>query len=102
MVSAPSSQVWFVYLLECENGRLYTGITPDLAERFRKHATGKGAMFTRLNKPSRMIAAKPCADRSEASKLERTIKRLTPGQKRWMAAQWPVQDALPGPATYRP
>ena len=74
MVSAPSSQVWFVYLLECENGRLYTGITPDLAERFRKHATGKGAMFTRLNKPSRMIAAQPCADRSEASKLERTIK----------------------------
>lgn len=99
MVSGPSDQIWFVYLLECENGRLYTGITPDLAERFRKHATGKGAMFTRLNKPSRMIAAKPCADRSEASKLERTIKGLTPSQKRWMAAQWPVQDALPAIAT---
>jgi predicted GIY-YIG superfamily endonuclease len=42
-----------------------------------------------------MIAAKPCADRSEASKLERTIKGLTPGQKRWMAAQWPMQHALP-------
>ncbi len=96
MASAPSSQVWFVYLLECENGRLYTGITPDLAERFRKHATGKGAMFTRLNKPSRMIAAQPCTGRSEASKLERTIKGLTPGQKRWMAAQWPVRDGLPG------
>jgi putative endonuclease len=95
VASAPSSQTWFVYLLECENGRLYTGITPDLTERFRKHATGKGAMFTRLNKPSRMIAAKPCADRSEASKLERTIKGLTPGQKRWMAAQWPMQHALP-------
>jgi putative endonuclease len=72
--------------LECKNGRLYTGITPDLAERFRKHSEGKGAMFTRLNKPSRMLAAKPCVDRSEASKLERQIKLLTPSQKRWMAA----------------
>ena len=94
MVNAPNSQVWFVYLLECENGKLYTGITPDLAERFRKHAAGKGAMFTRLNKPSRMIAAKACATRSEASKLESTIKGLTPSQKRWMAARWPMQDAL--------
>jgi putative endonuclease len=95
VVNAPSSQVWFVYLLECENGRLYTGITPDLAERFRKHATGKGAMFTRLNKPSRMIAATPCVDRSEASKLEHTIKGLTPPQKRWMAGRWPMQQGLP-------
>lgn len=95
MVSAPSSQPWFVYLLECKNGRLYTGITPDLPERFRKHVTGKGAMFTRLNKPSHMIAARACIDRSEASKLERQMKRLTPIQKRWMAAQWPVLDGLP-------
>ena len=95
MVNAPNSQVWFVYLLECENGRLYTGITPDLAERFRKHATGKGAMFTRLNKPTRMIAAKPCANRSEASKLERMIKWLTPMQKRWIAAQWSMYEMLP-------
>lgn len=95
MANAPSSRPWFVYLLECKNGRLYTGITPDLAERFRKHSEGKGAMFTRLNKPSRMLAAKPCVDRSEASKLERQIKLLTPSQKRWMAAQWPVRDGLP-------
>ncbi len=96
MVNAPNSQVWFVYLLECENGKLYTGITPDLAERFRKHATGKGAMFTRLNKPSRIIAATPCANRAEASKLERVIKGLTPVQKRWMTEQWPSIVDLPG------
>lgn len=96
MANAPSSPAWFVYLLECENGRLYTGITPDLVERFHKHATGKGAMFTRLNKPRRMIAAKPCVDRSEASKLERAMKGLTPDQKRWMASAWPLQNGLPG------
>lgn len=95
MASEPNSLVWFVYLLECQNGRLYTGITPDLAERFRKHVTGKGAMFTRLNRPLRMIAATPCPNRSEASKLERTIKGLTPDQKRWMARTWTLQNGLP-------
>ncbi len=89
------NEAWFVYLLECTNGRLYTGITPDLFERFRKHAQGKGAMFTRLNKPVRMIAAIPCADRSEASRLERLMKGLTPTQKRFMAQQWPLHRGLP-------
>ena len=89
------SKAWFVYILECQNGRLYTGITPDLQERFRKHCIGKGAMFTRLNKPLRMIAATTCANRSEASKLERTIKGLTPTQKLWMASQWPNISGLP-------
>lgn len=104
MASAPSSTAWFVYLLECENGRLYTGITPDLAERFRKHASGKGAMFTRLNKPLRFIGAKPCANRSEASRLERVVKGLTHEQKRWMASQWtlsaPASEAHSGQARH--
>ncbi|MDX2028853.1 MAG: GIY-YIG nuclease family protein [Alphaproteobacteria bacterium] len=82
--------MWFVYLLECTNGRLYTGITTDLAERFRKHSSGKGAMFTRLNRPSHMIGAKPCKDRSEASKREAAMKRLTPAQKRLAASRWPA------------
>lgn len=90
-----ANNVWFVYLLECVNGRLYTGITPDLDERFRKHAAGKGAMFTRLNKPLRMIAAIPCTDRSEASRLERLMKGLAPMQKRLMAEQWPLREGLP-------
>jgi len=93
VVNEPNKS-WFVYLLECKNGRLYTGITPDLEDRFKKHCSGKGAMFTRLNRPLRMIAAKPCENRSEASRLERLIKTLSP-QKRYMAAQWPLQENLP-------
>ncbi|MGB9154766.1 MAG: GIY-YIG nuclease family protein [Alphaproteobacteria bacterium] len=88
-----SDALWFVYLLECTNGRLYTGITTDLAARFRKHSSGKGAMFTRLNRPARMIAAKQCANRSEASKLEWVIKSLKPQQKRATASAWqPIKD----------
>jgi len=81
---------WFVYLLECANGRLYTGITNDLEKRFRKHVAGSGAKFTRANPPTHMIAAKPCKNRAEASKLEWAIKRLTPAQKRATALQWPM------------
>lgn len=87
---------WFVYLLECSNGRLYTGITTDLDRRFAKHSSGKGAMFTRLNRPLRMIAAKPCENRSAASKLEWQIKRLKVEQKWLLVADWPLQEGLPG------
>jgi putative endonuclease len=79
---------WFVYLLECANGRIYTGITTDLEKRFNAHVSGKGAKFTRANRPSHIIAAKPCRTRSEASKLEWAIKRLKPAQKRAMASEW--------------
>ncbi|MHB8252592.1 MAG: GIY-YIG nuclease family protein [Acidiferrobacter sp.] len=93
----PESSPWFVYVLECANGRLYTGITVDIARRFEQHRRGKGAMFTRLNKPYRMIGAKMCADRSDASRLEARIKRLPVAHKRNLAELW--GDAYPLPAS---
>ena len=83
------SEIWYLYLLECKNGRLYTGITPDVSERFKKHRRGKGAMFTRLNPPLRIVAARPYESRSLASKAERRMKGLTPVQKRQIASAWP-------------
>ncbi len=83
-----ASKPWFVYLLECRNGRLYAGITTDLEARFRKHCSGQGAMFTRINAPLRMLAATPCADRSSASRLEAAIKKLPAARKRQLAEQW--------------
>ena len=90
------AQAWFVYLLECRNGRLYTGITTDLAARYRLHCLGKGAMFTRINRPARMLAATPCADRAEASRMEYATKRLSAAGKRAAAAGWPLREGLPG------
>lgn len=90
-----SAETWFVYLLECSNGRLYTGITRDLERRFRQHHAGKGAMFTRLNRPERMLAALACADRSAASRLEWRIKQLSAADKRLTAAAWPLREDLP-------
>ena len=92
--AAPSGRPWFVYLLECRNGRLYAGVTVDLAQRFAQHRSGKGAMFTRLNTPERMLAARPCTSHSEALKLEVQVKRLSPQSKRQLAAQWSLQLPL--------
>ena len=89
------AEIWYLYLIECKNGRLYTGITTDLAARFGKHLRGKGAMFTRLNPPLHMIAAKPFDGRADASKAEHQVKCLTAIQKRQVAAGWPLQDGLP-------
>jgi len=80
--------VWYVYLLECTGGRLYTGISTDVAARYEKHRIGKGARFTRINPPLRVLGAKPFASRSEASKAEWLMKGLTPDQKRSVASQW--------------
>ena len=87
--------VWYLYVIQCKNGRLYTGITPDLAARFEAHRIGKGAMFTRLNPPRRMLAAQPFEGRSAASRAEIQMKRLSHDQKRFVAAQWRIQDGLP-------
>lgn len=89
------TNTWYLYLLECKNGRLYTGITTDLAARFDKHKRGKGAMFTRLNPPRCVIAATMFTGRAEASKAEYRMKKLTAAQKLQIAAAWPLLESLP-------
>ena len=83
-MAAPKT--WFVYLIECVDGSLYTGITVDLAARFAAHSEGRGGHYTRAHPPLRMLAAEPHADRSAASKAEYRIKQLSAAQKRALAA----------------
>ena len=72
---------WFVYMLECENGALYTGVAVDVAARYALHCSGKGAKYTRANKPRRILAVKRCAGRSPALKLEARLKALRKPEK---------------------
>lgn len=67
---------WILYLLECNNGAYYAGITNNLEARFSAHLLGKGARYTRANPPVRIIASKPYADRSLASVAEAQLKKL--------------------------
>ncbi|KWF67155.1 GIY-YIG nuclease family protein [Burkholderia multivorans] len=77
---------WFLYLIECVDDSVYTGITTDVAARFDEHAAGKGARYTRSRKPRAVLASFPLPDRSIASKAEYWVKRLTAAQKRELAA----------------
>jgi putative endonuclease len=82
---------WFVYMLECYNGKIYTGITTNMEDRFKKHSEGKGAKFTQRNKPSHILAFTVCDNRSQASKLEWEVKQLTAQQKRCLGLHWNAQ-----------
>jgi putative endonuclease len=76
-----ASKNWCVYLLECQDGSLYTGITNELAQRFEAHQLGKGARYTRSHPPKRLIGSLPHSNRSQASIAEYQIKRLKPAEK---------------------
>ena len=57
------NQVWALYLLECENGYLYAGISNDVERRFIQHQKGKGAKFTRINRPLKILGVERFANR---------------------------------------
>ena len=77
---------WHLYLLECADGSVYTGIATDVAARFAQHANGTGARYTRSRKPVRILASFELADRASASRAEYWVKRLAPHDKRALAA----------------
>ncbi|WP_410499885.1 GIY-YIG nuclease family protein [Chitinibacter sp. S2-10] len=88
-------QVWFVYILRCRDGSLYTGIAIDVAKRFAAHQAGKGAKYTRAHPPESLELILPCANRSIALKLEYAIKqRSAADKKRWIAGETPQLPAF--------
>ena len=66
--------MWHVYILECENKSLYTGITNDLKRRFDAHVSGKGGSFTRAFGAAKILYSEKWPDRSAALKREAEIK----------------------------
>ena len=72
---------WVVYILECADGTLYTGITDDLQRRIAAHGTDKGAKYTRGRGPFTPVYLEKCDDRSQALRREYAIKQLSRQQK---------------------
>lgn len=72
---------YFVYLIECEGRSIYTGIATDVARRFEEHRAGKGARYTRAHKVKRVLYTEKYTTRSEASRREAEIKRLSREEK---------------------
>ena len=71
------SKIWSVYIVKCSDGTLYTGISNDVEKRILTHNTGKGAKYTRARLPVFLVYVKEIGNRSEVSKEEHRIKKLT-------------------------
>lgn len=77
---------WYLYLIECVDGSIYTGIAVDVAARYTAHKEGRGARYTRAHPPVRLLGYQQHADRSSASKAEYRIKQLSAAEK-WLLAE---------------
>ena len=77
MPIAPGA-AWWVYMLRCADGSLYTGITTDVARRVAEHngEGGLGARYTRSRRPVQLVYQEVAANRAEAARREAAIKRL--------------------------
>ena len=73
---------WVVYILECADKSLYTGITTNLERRLAEHAAGKGAKYTKGRGPFRLVYSETCAGRTEATRREAAIKLMDKAKKR--------------------
>lgn len=73
--------MYFVYILQCGDKSLYTGITTDIARRLAEHKAGTGGHYTRARGAVRIVHSERHPDRSAASKREAQIKRLTRARK---------------------
>lgn len=72
---------WFVYMVRCNDGSLYTGSTNHLIRRWHQHRQGKGAKYLKSNTPKAVVFVEAHPDRSRACKREYQIKQLTKQKK---------------------
>lgn len=80
---------WIVYIIQTHSGRLYTGITNCLEQRFKAHSSqSKGAKFFRFSPPQKIIYSESHPNRSEASKRESAIKKMTRLEKLKLTSQF--------------
>ncbi|NDV11338.1 GIY-YIG nuclease family protein [Crenobacter sp. HX-7-9] len=82
-----TSRPWFLYVLECRGGSLYTGVALDVARRFSEHQRGRGARYTRSHPPERVLLTIEFPDKSAALKAEHAFKALPVNAKRALVAR---------------
>ncbi|MDD5863251.1 MAG: GIY-YIG nuclease family protein [Firmicutes bacterium] len=78
--------MWYLYILKCGDGSLYTGITTDVDKRLEAHRSGKGAKYTRGRAPLELKYRELCGTHSQALKRELEVKGLTREEKQALIA----------------
>lgn len=86
---------WFLYILRCADDSLYTGITKDLERRFKMHAEGKAARYTRTRRPLEIVHWEACPTRTEALVRECAVKTLPRTKKLALIKQRGKRDLSP-------
>lgn len=85
---------WFVYIIRASDGSLYTGITTDVARRFREHGGGRGARYFRGRRPEAVVYLESGLDRSGASRREAAIKLMSRSEKLALTGSVSVSSEL--------
>jgi len=73
--------IWYVYIIECKDNSLYTGITNNLSKRLEVHNSGKGAKYTKTRLPVKLVYKEIYRTKEESLKREREIKKLKRKEK---------------------
>jgi len=76
-----TDKIWYLYIVRCKGGVLYTGITTDISRRFKEHQAGKGAKFLRGKAPLELVYQQTVGSHSDALKEELRIKKLSKAEK---------------------
>lgn len=83
---------WFLYMIRCKGGVLYTGITTDIDRRFAQHQAGKGAKFLRGKSPLELVFHRKVGSHSAALKLEIAVKKWPKSEKEAvLKSGWPIK-----------
>ena len=83
---------WCLYILQCKDGTLYTGITDRLEHRLAAHSAGKGAKYTRGRGPLKLRYIQPCLDRSHALREEARVKNLPRWEKLLLCEKYEKEE----------
>ena len=79
-------ETWFVYMIRCSNGSLYTGCTNNVIRRWQQHKQGTGAKYLKAHEPKAVVFVEEHADRSQACRREYEIKQFTKQKKESLIA----------------
>jgi predicted GIY-YIG superfamily endonuclease len=80
-MDAVSEDVWFVYVLRCADGSLYTGITRDVSRRCRQHNAGTASRYTRSRRPTELVYQETYSGQGLALRREAVVKAMSRRQK---------------------
>ena len=89
---SPTKKTWYVYIIECQDESLYTGITNNIQKRMAAHKSGKGSKYVRSKGFFELLHVIKAQDKSDAAKMEYQIKQLQRNDKITFFMQHPDQQ----------